>query len=681
MEMMKWMTRATIGLMMCLQLAVADAFAQGVNMLLPKPQRLTEQKGALTVRGLRLEVEAEQAAYSQYLSDMRLREGQHYKKVLSVRLVESLPDIPRGHDEAYTLNINDEGIHIQSITHTGAYRALQTLRQLSTPNRPLPLVNITDWPEWRMRGLMHDVGRTFIPFDELKKQIALLAQFKVNVFHWHLTENHAWRLESKAFPQLTSIAATERMPGQYYTINEARELVQWCQKHHVLLIPEIDMPGHSAAFERAMGFGMQTEQGKAALKIILREVIEALDVPYIHLGTDEVEFTDPLFVPEMVAYVRSFGRKVASWNPGWEYKAGEIDLMHLWSWRGKEQPGIPAIDSRLHYTNHYDTFADIVALYNSQIARKPYGTEDLFGAIIAIWNDRYTDRHERVTTDNHLYATMLALAERGWLGGGDGYFDGRTTVLRDRGDDLFRSFEDFERRLLHYKKTSLKNEPIPYVKQTHAAWQIVGGFPNDGDMGRVFPPEESLARDARGAITPPRDLLSYQYKGEKYTAQRVLGSGFYLRHVWGEGTCPGVIANPTPNQTAYAIAWVHAPAKQTVGLMLETQNYSRSENDIPPRLGTWDYKGSQVWLNGKLIAPPVWGNTHTVRSAEIPLDNENASSRKPIPVELRAGWNKIMLKLPVGEFTTPEVRLVKWHFMASFVTLDGLEAVPLRYHY
>ena len=69
----------------------------------------------------------------------------------------------------------------------------------------------------------------------------------------------------------------------------------------------------------------------------------------------------------MVAYIRDKGKKVISWNPGWKYKTGEIDMMQLWSYRGKAQQGIPAIDSRFHYLNHFDTFGDIIALYNSRI--------------------------------------------------------------------------------------------------------------------------------------------------------------------------------------------------------------------------------------------------------------------------------------------------------------------------
>ncbi len=658
------------------------SYGQGIDKLLPRPQHLIDGKGMLQPRGFSLSAETLRDEYTRYLNEAGFRVGGHYPTSVSVRLVDSLEGVERGYNEAYRLTVDTSGVRVLAMSEAGAFYALQTLWQMTDRVRGIPMVQITDWPNWALRGVMHDVGRTFIPLEELKKQVVLLSRFKLNVLHWHLTENQAWRLESKAYPQLTSIAATERMPGEYYTLDEARELAEWCRRHSVLLIPEIDMPGHSAAFERAMGFGMQTEQGKAALKVILREVAEAMPVPYIHLGTDEVEFTDPMFVPEMVAFVRSLGRKVISWNPGWDYQPGEIDMTQLWSYRGKAQPGIPAIDSRLHYINHYDTFSDVIALYNARILNRPYGDDDHAGAIIAVWNDRYLETTEQVMKDNHLYPSALALAERAWLGGGSGYFDERTTMLWSRKDSLYRGFEDFERRLLHYKGTFLSREPMAYVRQTHAAWQIVASFPNGGDLSKAFPPEATLAAEAKGgAITPPKSLMSYTYEGHRYTARQLTGSGFYLRHVWGPTISPGVVDDPKPDHTAYAMAWVYSPTRQRVGLILETQNYSRSESDLPPPAGAWDHRSSRIWLNGREVAPPVWTATHTIRTNELPLGNENASWRRPQPVELRAGWNKLMLKLPIGQFSTPETRLAKWMFTASFTTLDGREALPLRYHY
>ena len=270
---------------------------------------------------------------------------------LSVKWVEDFPDIPLNRNEVYKLRVTSKGVEIEAITETGVYRAIQTLRQLTEKKGngiAITGCEITDWPAFRIRGFMQDVGRTYISTDELKREIAILARYKINVFHWHLTENQAWRLQSKVFPMLNDSVNTTRQPGKYYTLEEARELAAFCKQHRVLLIPEIDMPGHSAAFVRTFRHDMQSPEGMKILKLLIDEVCETFDVPYLHIGTDEVQFTNPDFVPEMVAYVRSKGKKVISWNPGWHYKPGEIDMTHLWSYRGKAQKGIPAIDEHHH---------------------------------------------------------------------------------------------------------------------------------------------------------------------------------------------------------------------------------------------------------------------------------------------------------------------------------------------
>ena len=103
------------------------------------------------------------------------------------------------------------------------------------------------------------------------------------------------------------------------------------------------MPGHSEAFVRTFRHDMQSPEGMKILKLLVDEVCETFDVPYLHIGTDEVRFTNPKFVPEMVEYVRAKGKKVISWNPGWHYKPGEIDMTHLWSYRGKAQKVFPQL--------------------------------------------------------------------------------------------------------------------------------------------------------------------------------------------------------------------------------------------------------------------------------------------------------------------------------------------------
>lgn len=568
-------------------------------------------------------------------------------------------------NEAYHIHITSKGVNIEATTQRGLYWARQTMAQLTTDKkgkRLLPLCEITDWPAFRIRGYMHDIGRSYIPMDELKAEIAMLSRFKINTFHWHLTENQAWRLESKLYPQLNAPANMERSKGKFYTLAEARDLVEFCRQHHVLLIPEIDMPGHSAAFERTFGFGMQTPEGTRIMKDIIAEVCDALDVPYLHIGTDEVQFTNPQFVPEMVAFVRSKGKKVISWNPGWKYKKGEIDMTQLWSYRGKAQPGIPAIDCRFHYANHFDNYADLVALFNSRIYNQPMGSDDLAGCIIAFWNDRYIDNTRQLLDENNFYPYMLTLAERAWRGGGRGYFDGKTTLLWDDEPEQKAEFAEFENRMLWHKQHTLKGLPFSYERQSDVEWRITDAFPNDGNLQMSFPPEEHLATVG----TPETDVKSYEYNGKTYNSRTITGNGIYLRHVWGT-LVPEFYKDPKENSTAYATRWIYSKKACTAHLYLETYNYSRSESDLPPRAGTWDYKGSRAWINGNEIMPPVWTNTHTERTNELPLRNENCVSRPPVDIRLNKGWNKLVLKLPVGKFQAKETRLVKWMFSATVV--------------
>lgn len=559
-------------------------------------------------------------------------------------------------EEAYHLLITKKGILLEATTPKGMYWGRQTLEQLKTTKNKktyLPQCDITDWPAFRIRGFMHDVGRSYIPVEELKREISLLSRYKINVFHWHLTENQAWRLESKRYPELNAPENMEREKGKFYTLEEARQLVEFCKQHQVLLIPEIDMPGHSAAFVRTFKTDMQSEKGTQILKDIIDEVCATFDVPYLHIGTDEVQFTNPDFVPMMVKYIRDKGKKVISYNPGWNYKPGEIDMTQLWSYRGKAQEGIPAIDCRYHYANHFDTYADLVAMFNSRIYNQPEGSDDLAGCIVAFWNDRYIDNTPQLLAENNFYPYMLTLAERAWRGGGNCYFDGKGTLLWEDEPEQLAAFKEFEDRLLWQKNTWLKEVPFPYVRQTQSEWQITDAFPNGGDLNKVFPPEE-------------KEDSVYQYEGKTYKTRKIIGNGIYLRHAWGT-LVPGFYANPQENHTAYATRWIYSPKERKTKLALEFQNYSRSESDLAPRQGTWDYKCSRAWLNGQEIMPPVWKNTNTERSNEITLKNENYMSRPAIDITLKKGWNKLMLKLPVGKFSSKETRLVKWMFTAALV--------------
>lgn len=654
------MHKSFLFIFILINLCMTSVVRAGGEHLLPQPQKFVASKTSFTLDKTRIVSPVLLDEWKNFITE---RGGVVHEKAhasIEVKLMPFLLDVTLNQDEAYHLIVSNNKILVEAVTERGVYWAMQTLAQLQKEQGKKVVFEgceITDWPAFRIRGLMQDVGRSYISIEELKREIAMLARFKMNVFHWHLTENQSWRLESKIFPMLNDSINTTRMPGKYYTQEEAKDLVTYCKAHNILLIPEFDMPGHSEAFERTFRHNMQSPEGMKILKLLMEEVCQTFDVPYMHIGTDEVKFTNPDFVPEMVAFVRSKGKKVISWNPGWKYKPGEIDMTHLWSYRGKAQKGIPAIDSRFHYLNHFDTFGDIIALYNSRIYDVEQGSDDIAGVIIAIWNDRLVEKEWNEVLENQLYPNMMAIAEKAWLGGGTEYFNKNGTILKSEETEEFKAFADFEKRMLWHKEHTFKGYPFGYVKQTNVKWNITDAFPNGGDLAKVFPPEQELKS-------------SYQYEGVNYSVHPAIGAGIYLRHVWGT-LIPGFYEKPQENHTAYAYTWVYSPKEQEVGLWAETQNYGRSEMDLPPLPGKWDYKESRIWVNNQEILPPVWTATHRAKSNEIALGNENMVARSPIPVHLNKGWNKVLIKLPIGKFTIPQVRLVKWMFSAVFVTNDG----------
>lgn len=637
------------------------------STLLPKPQEYVPTNERFQPKELSISSEGNTYSFlTDFLEGLPVKVTPDSRHKIEITLTDQLDGVTQNPEEAYRLKVSSAKITIQATTRKGVFWAVQTLRQLTDKqgNRySIQGCEITDWPAFRIRGFMQDVGRSYISLDELKREIEVLSRYKMNVFHWHLTENQAWRLESKIFPMLNDSVNITRMPGNYYTLEEAKELVRFCKERNILLIPEIDMPGHSAAFIRAFRHDMQSKEGMAILKLLMDEVCEAFaEVPYLHIGTDEVEFTNPTFVPEMIAYVRAKGKQVISWNPGWNYKPGEIDMEQMWSYRGKAQPGIPAVDSRFHYINHFDTFADLIGLHTSSIYGYEQGNPDIAGTILAVWHDRIVQPEENIIKENNVYPNLLAIADRSWRGGGYQYFDKHGTMLPlDPNDAARKDFIDFEERLLWHKEHYFQGYPFAYVRQTNVNWRITDAFPNDGDLTRSFPPEKDL-----------RD--SYPYDGKTYGTRDATGAGIYLRHVWGS-IVPTFYKEPKENHTAYAWTWIYSPKAQDVGAWIEFQNYGRSEMDLSPLPGQWDYKGSRIWLNDEEIAPPVWTATHRVKSNEIPLGNQNCVARKPTSIHLRKGWNKVFMKLPVGKFNIPEVRLVKWMFTFVCVTPDGEKAM------
>lgn len=229
-------------------LVCAVTIAQTSISLLPKPQLYKDTGKNFTMGKVKLSTPVLRPEWEVFIMNAGGEIVEHSSSVIEVELVPSIEEARLNGAEAYRLSVSNKRIKIEAVTEQGVYWAMQTLRQLERKKGKRSSVagcEIVDWPAFRIRGFMQDVGRSYISMEELKREIEILSRFKINVFHWHLTENQAWRLESKIFPMLNDSVNTIRMPGKYYTLEEARDLVDFCKKHQVLLIPEIDMPGHS----------------------------------------------------------------------------------------------------------------------------------------------------------------------------------------------------------------------------------------------------------------------------------------------------------------------------------------------------------------------------------------------------------------------------------------------------
>jgi len=228
-------------------------------------------------------------------------------------------------EEGYNLEISEFSIEILAKTPTGIFHGLQTLLQLFPPSIekqnglasqdliPLACVQIQDNPRFPYRGMHLDVGRHFFPVSFIKKYIDLLALYKFNTFHWHLTEDQGWRVEIKNYSKLTEVGAyrTDNKGvtyGGFYTQNEIREMVEYAAKRYITIIPEIEMPGHSLAalasypelsctggpFNVPTNWGIYEDvfcAGNDAvfefLENVLLEIMDLFPSHYIHIGGDE----------------------------------------------------------------------------------------------------------------------------------------------------------------------------------------------------------------------------------------------------------------------------------------------------------------------------------------------------------------------------------------------------------
>ncbi|MBT1063556.1 family 20 glycosylhydrolase [Bowmanella sp. Y26] len=211
-----------------------------------------------------------------------------------------------GDDESYSLKINSQGIRIDAATELGALRAAQTLRQLAFEHQgKLPFVSIEDSPRFPWRGLMIDSARHFMPLDAIYRQLDGMASAKLNVFHWHLTDDQGWRLESKTYPKLQELASD----GLYYTQDDIRKVVDYARQLGIRVVPEFDVPGHASAIATAYPelisqpgpYQLERHWGVfeplldpsnpkvyAFIDAMVGEIASLFPDPYLHIGGDEI---------------------------------------------------------------------------------------------------------------------------------------------------------------------------------------------------------------------------------------------------------------------------------------------------------------------------------------------------------------------------------------------------------
>lgn len=620
--------------------------------LIPMPKRIVKSKGLFPLYRVR---------YIYYNEDSLLNEAESLRQVMStagiaVKLAKGkqeygVPFIsleinktkPEKNDlEAYSLHVSSQEIIISSVGKAGVYYGVQTLTQLARDGYYVEAVDIQDCPAFKWRGYMVDVGRNYQSVALLKQQIDKMAFYKLNVFHLHLTEDIAWRLEIKRYPELTQPEFMERNKGMYYTISEIKDLINYCKTRHILLVPEIDMPGHSAAFRKAMKTDMQSDSGLVIVESILQEISNTYDFPYIHIGADEVKITNKNFLPAISTFLKSLNKKVIGWEPGGNFD--ESTIRQLWMDDAAvttSKTKIQYIDSRHLYLNHMDPMESVVTIFNRQLAGVDAGNQKALGATLCLWPDRAVSAQVDLIVMNGVYPAMLAFAERSWVGNG---YKGWVANIDLNGQQALEDFKAFEKRLMDHKKVFFTGLPFPYLKQSELKWQLYGPYENNANLRQKFDPE-----------------LENPNLGSK-VSQTASGGTIILRHWWAP-KIKAVLKDPKENTTWYATRKVWSEEDTVKKFWIGFNNFSRSQAVDTPPAGQWDNHQSQIWVNGKLIPPPHWLHAGQKGNLEIPLMDEGYEYRTPALVKLNRGWNTILIKVPVGKFAgknwnNPE----KWMF-------------------
>ena len=389
-----------LSLLLCLLAWPWAASAQTFVNLTPKPKTMTVVEGTLTlpadfVVGYSADLDAAMVEeVNKFITVYNHATGSRVKAVAdnasALFQVEKTTADAGSKPGVYTLTVEADGVAIGAPDALGLFYAFQSVKKMLPANvmanvadpavitYALPLVTIEDEPRFEYRGFMLDVSRHFFTVEDIKRMLDVMAYYKMNRFHWHLSDDQGWRIEIKKYPKLTevgSIASNCRLTDMYshtmywqnkpygpyfYTQDEIRDVVAYAQKLHIDIVPEIDMPGHFTAAMASYpeysctpkgSHEVQTNQGGvwndvlnvandgavAFSKGILEEIMELFPYERVHIGGDECPTTawesnaeckakyatlkltsyrqlQSLFIKEMSDFVQSKGRKLSVWN-------------------------------------------------------------------------------------------------------------------------------------------------------------------------------------------------------------------------------------------------------------------------------------------------------------------------------------------------------------------------------
>lgn len=368
-------------------------------------------------------------------------------------------------NEGYEIDITKDGVKITAYKPEGLFRGIQTIIQLLPAEiEKLTLVNNVEWslptssiydkPEYSYRGLMIDVARHFFTEEEIKKQIDYAAQYKINRIHLHLSDDQGWRIEIKAYPDLTLIGGSTEVgggPGGYYTQEQFKSIVEYAKERYIEIIPEIDMPGHINAALASYGFlnpdgerkplytgtnvGFSTlmtdsEKTYEFIETVVREISEISPSKYFHMGGDEADSTKKedydYFVGRVSKIVEKYGKTPIGWDP--IDTAPEINssvILQNWkdsneSARKKNMKMIISIASKAYLDMKYNEntpyglnwagYIPIETAYNWDPT--DYAPKDLVLGIEApLWTETISDVEQM---EYMIYPRLLGYAEIGW---------------------------------------------------------------------------------------------------------------------------------------------------------------------------------------------------------------------------------------------------------------------------